>query len=160
MSNVTVRKLSGETLELTMLTLFRQLAVEESYQDVLTCLIKDGRAQVDLKDGSAIITYATTSLTVSQPRLPLGEYTADTKLVFELPAHVHCRADSGSEAKHLIEDVIHGGRGVPPGFDIEIDPTELRAFANGLEIKDMSVIRDVEVRAVDQRLYLPGRSSP
>lgn len=161
MSNVLVRKSNGaDIIEITMLKLFGMLADESSYMDVLKRLNREKRITVELQDGSAELWRPSpaTALT-TQSALPLCGFTADVRLHFELPARIHCRAGSPAEAAHAIQETIHGLRGVPADFQVELDPTEVQAFIANLEVGCYSVVRDVSFNHVRPQLKLMGRTS-
>jgi hypothetical protein len=157
MSNVTVRKSNGDTLEVTLLTLFRWLADEHSYPDVLSCLIKAGSITVALQDGTAHVRYADAERRHREISLPLGDFTADARLTFELPVSIRCRASSPPAARQIIEETIKGSRQVPEHFALEINGDEVEAFFHGLEIGSFVGVRGVaisDVRRTTARLLL------
>lgn len=155
MSNVSVHKPNGEMLEVTLLTLFSMLADESSHLDLLSRLNRDGQVEAQLRDGAALVKRVTNlPRLLHQPALPLCDFTADTRLHFALPARIHCRAASPSEARHIIEETIHGSQGVPAGFSIEINPGEVEAFVTNLDIGSLSVIEDVTITGINQSLLI------
>ncbi len=161
MSTICLRKANGDMLEVTLNTLFNLLAESCKPTDVLSCLNRRGQVAVELQDGRAEIWRAADrplSRALTQPALPLCEFVADARLHFELPARIHCRAGSPSEAKHLIEETINGERGLAPGFNIEINPADVQAVIASLDIGSMSVIESVTINRIDQQRLLTRSS--
>lgn len=144
------------------MTLFNLLTDRCKPSRVLSRLDKNGQVQVELQDGFATIWRATDQLPANalthQATLALCDFTADARLHFELPAQIHCRASSPSEAQHLIEETINGSRGMPSGFNIEIDPADVEAILTNLDIGAMSSIESVTVRRIDQQRLITRSS--
>jgi hypothetical protein len=160
MSNITLRKLGGETLEVTMLTLFGMLADEDSHFDVVSRLNRETRITVELKDGPAQIwRTSTTSLPIPRPAqallpLSLSDFTASAQLHFAIPARVHCTAGSPAEAAEAIRAALMGQRGTPPGFKIEINQDDVEAFFTSLDIGSYAAVEGVTIHGVDPRILI------
>lgn len=161
MSNIIVEKSSGDLLEVTLSTLFNALVDSCRPIDVLRKLNHEGRIRVELQDGPAMIWRAVAqpaSRALVQAALPLAEFTADARLHFALPARIHCRASSPSEAAYLIEETIKGFHGVAPGFNIEVAPEDVKAMLTNLEIGAMSGIENVTINRIDQQRLITRSS--
>jgi hypothetical protein len=152
MSNIKVHKSNGEVLEVTLLTLFGMLADQHSYLEVLARLLRGGRMTVELQDGTSVVERLSPHRRAPFP--PLGEFTANVRLHLELPARIHCRADTAAEGRHLIEETINGSIGLPQCFRIEINPTDLEALLADLNIGSVTPLSGVDILNIHQRLRL------
>src|SRR5258708_23871289 len=152
MPNVLIRPLDcGEVLEVTLLTLFGMLADENSHTDVLSRLLRERAIVVELKSGPAEIRRATAKPWVdhqTEPTLPLSDFTANTQLHFSVLARVHCRAGSPAEAAHTVHETITGVRGVPDGFQVEIDQDDVEAFFNSLSIGSFALVEKITIGGI------------
>jgi hypothetical protein len=114
---------------------------------------------VELTDGPAKVRYADPPPN-RQRELPIIDYQARVSLVFELPAQVKCRASSEMEAKHVITEVMLGSLSWPKwGFDCIVDPNDLRAFVESLQMQNPMSVKDVDVVNVFPRLELFDRNA-
>ena len=180
MSAVRVLKDNGDEHTVTLLTMTRWLADEDACLDVLGCLIDDGTAIVELKESqdgtqtqSATLTYLPTSDFSATPvppdqrqrTLPLREFAADAQLLFELPGHIRCRANSEPEARALITEVFHGSCIAPPGFEVEISGDDIEGFISNIDLALASErprglgVQDLTITSITERRLIGSAAS-
>ena len=81
---------------------------------------------------------------------------AHGRLIFSLPADIVCNSRTTAETKEMIREYVKGRSGEPEGFDIQIDPSDLKSMIERLDKSDVSVIDDVEFINVVPQLMLSG----
>jgi hypothetical protein len=155
---IKVLRSDGTVLEIQLLSLFNMLEQPESYLDVLSRINRGGRITVKLREGLVQVERHMPPA-ASQASLPLAQYVAHVALHFELPARIHCQANSAIEGRHLIEETILGSCGQSPGFSIEIDPGEVANLLANLDIGSLNVISAVDVINIQPQLRLGGQQT-
>jgi hypothetical protein len=175
MSCVRILKANGDEHTVTLLTMTKWLADEASYLDVLGRLIDHGTTIVELKESaegnrtqSATLFYLPTpTLPVQLPprNLPLREFAADAQLLFVLPGHIRCRANSEPEARELITEVFHGSRTAPPGFEVEINGDDIEGFIANIDLALASDrprgfgVQDITITSITERRLIGSAAS-
>ncbi len=161
MSSIHIQTSKGETMEVTIATMFNMLADETSCSQVIGELNRRGILDVMLKDGPAKLIRPGFPPTgrnhpgPPQTGLGLGEYVADTILSFSVPARFYLRANTPDEVRHRVMDFVYGRTRPPPDFNIELDGDGADEFFSGLRKGDYSTVREVQVLQVAQRASYP-----
>jgi hypothetical protein len=146
MTLVCITIADGDEHVVTLLEMSRRLDNPASCPDVLTALVQTGRADVELRGGlRAVVSYANTytaaiiqlgfPLLLAGPRepdQPLRHYTADVRLLYEIPAHVQCRATSRNSAMSMIDQVLKHEAKAPLDFVVEIAQEEIEDVFNAI----------------------------
>ena len=137
MSNVRIVAEDGAEYTVTMLTLSRRVP-DDAFFDILTDLITTRKATATLTDGrqaDVFLLYSEDGYhpLTEQAALPLRDYQADARLMFEIPGRVRVRAASEAEARSIITDVVRNHRKPPEGFAIGLDGDAIDSFNLRLE---------------------------
>ncbi len=155
MSNVRIVAEDGLEATVTLLTLSRRVP-DDTFFDVLTDLINTCKATVTLIDGRAadvFLLYPEDGFhpLTEQPALPLRDYQADARLMFDMPGRIRVRAASEEEARGIITDVVRNHRKPPEGFAIGLDGDAIDSFTIRLEaaLADSHKNRTLGVRDIE-----------
>jgi len=137
MSNVRIVAEDGTEVTATLLSLSRRVP-DDTFFAILTDLIHTRKARAILSDGRAadvFLLYPEDGYhpLTEQPALPLRDYQADVRLMFDMPGRVRVRAASEEEARGIITDVVRNHRNPPEGFAIGLDGDAIDSFTIKLE---------------------------
>jgi hypothetical protein len=134
---------------------------------VFSYLMRIGEAPVTLRNGQlATVTWADDKrdrtqrslVLLTDQRDPVREYTVDAQLMFELPASIHIRAGSATEATTAAKAVLRGSQTPPEDFAVQIHQEDIESFFNTLDYSTGHPagmgIQHVTVTGVAERLLL------